>query len=188
MIIWASAVIRLVWESSHIAAIISRNIHTHLLCTTSWDVCVIYTLISRPFPQLLFSLLLLFVMNRSSSCLMVSQKQLPSSIAPFFNKTFFSLTKLPTSMDSSSLLYGWKQSTSKCLLYMYKLEWSVGFHLSHVGFTRSTHFVLSSRCLKKWYGCSPSQQVELQPFYISYCLDNTKTTHSSITCFTMQIR
>ena len=98
-----------------------------------------------------------------------------ASISSVFNST---LTP-PTPKDSASLLYGWKQSSSKCLLY--KLEWFVASHLSNVGFTWSAHFFLSSGSLEKPYRCSPCQQVELQPIELSYHLDNSKTTHSSIT-------
>ena len=139
-----------------------------------------YTTISLAFPQLFFSFLLLILMNWSSSYLIASQKPQLVSIAPVFNQTL----TLPTPNDSAGLLYGWKQSSSKCLPY--KLEWSVGSHLSHVGFTWSTHFILSSGSLEKPYKCSRSlqvevQPVEVQPIELSSCLDNRKTTHSSIT-------
>ena len=76
MIVSASAVIRLV-EIFRYYCNICKNGHTHQLhvCTTYSDVCVI-TSISHTFPQLLFFLLLLILMNWSSSCLMASQKQL----------------------------------------------------------------------------------------------------------------
>ena len=174
MIVWTSAVITLVWYSSDIAAIICKKVPSHQLCT-------IYSYVFVPYHNLsCFStaVLLLFAVDSDEMIFLLFDDLSKSvSIAPFFNDTL----TLPTLKDPASLLYGWKQSSAKCLLY--KLEWSstVASHLSHVAFSWSAHLFLSRGSLEKPYRCSPSLQVELQPIELSYSLDNSKTTHSSIT-------
>ena len=59
------------WDSSDIAAIICKNVHTYQLCTIYSGVCAILA-----FPQLFFSFLLLILINWSFSCLIASQNQL----------------------------------------------------------------------------------------------------------------
>ena len=104
------------------------------------------------------SFLLLILMRWSSFCMMISQK---ISNSPVFNNA----VTLFSPKDSAKLLHGWKQRLSKCLLY--RKEWSVGFRLSCVSFNWSSNFFLTSGRLGK--------------AMLSYCLDNSETTNSSIT-------
>ena len=136
-----------------------------------WCVCVI--------PCFATAVLLLFAADSDELIfLLFDSLSKTVSIAPFFDNTLTLLTP-NTPKDSASLLSGWKQLSSKCLLYKLKWSSSVGSYLSPVGFTWSAHFLLSRGFLEKPY--SPSLQVELQPIDLPYCLGNSKTTHSSIT-------
>ena len=103
MIAWASAVIRLAWDSSDIAATISRNSTlTSYMYVQVTVMCVCYTINLLCFST---TVLLRFAA--------VWWPLETVSIAPVINNTL----ALSTPKDSSSLLYGRKQSYSKCLLY-----------------------------------------------------------------------